>query len=99
MGVPRTNPKGPRAWPTKVKHMREEIEGLAQDGRLLAEKGADLTDQASNAHERVNPLVVAALLAKIGRKWAEVDALLSDIERLAHAAQFGVVEPGEGEDR
>jgi hypothetical protein len=92
MGALRSNPKGARAWPTKVKHMREEIEVLAQEGRRLTERGAKLTDQAADAHERVNPLVVAALLAKIGRVIAETDALLSDIERIAHAAQFGIVD-------
>lgn len=97
MNAPRSKPKGPRAWPTKVKHMREEIEELARHGRQLAEGGATLTDQASDALERVNPLVVAALIARIGRKWAEMDALLSDIERLAHAAQFGIAEPPEEE--
>ena len=92
MSAARSNPKGPRAWPTRVKHMREEIEALAQEARRLAGEGLALTDKASDAHERVNPLVVAALLAKIGRKWAEVDALLSDVERLAHAAQFGIAD-------
>jgi hypothetical protein len=92
MGAARSNPKGPRAWPTRVKHMREELEEMAQEGRRLATEGLGLTDKASDAHERVNPLVVSALLAKIGRKWAELDALLSDMERIAHAAQFGIVD-------
>lgn len=95
MSVPRSKPKGPRAWPTRVKHMREEIEALAQEARKLADEGGELTDKASDALERVNPLVVAALLAKVGRRWAQIDALLSDIERLAHAAQFGIADEQE----
>lgn len=95
MSEPQRRARGPRPWPNRVKHMREEIEALAEHGRETAARGEALVDQATDALERVNPLVVMALLAKIGRVFADLKAVQADIERIAHAAQFGVVEPNE----